>query len=186
MSRSVLVRKGKSSISTGGGHGRIPEDETNGPRLPRVTRAEVAAVEDWLMGHRNVRRPLTVAAPLLALICALHAKGEYFPVRKRVAAWLRDNGHAEWTSEHPNAVDKAIQVAVALDEIEIHWAIAEGNVAAMPSILRRRYLVPNAELMDAFRNATVTFGRAKLKPDPKRSPGASVQALAALMDRKFS
>lgn len=161
---TALARKAKPT-SHSWQVGRIAEDDQDLP-LPRVIRAEVAAVEDWLAGHRNVRRPLTVAAPLLALVCALHKRQLHFPVRRRVAEWLRDNGHAEWTSERPNAVDKVIQVALALDEIEIHHAIEPGNTATHASVIRRRYLVPNAELLAAFDNATTTYGRAH-KPGKK-------------------
>jgi hypothetical protein len=162
MSMSTRVKpKHSHPTHLPGGMGRIAEDEHTGPKIPHVTRAQVAAVEDWLAGHRNVRRQLTVAAPLLALVCALNQRNERFPARRRVAEWLRDNGHAAWNSKHPNSVDKAIQVALAMDEIEIRLTVQEGNIGAHASVLRQRYLVPSQELRDAFESATHSFGRAK-------------------------
>ena len=160
MPSSAAAHKAKYPTHRPHGKGRIAEDETTGPRIPPVTRAQILAVDDWLTRHRNVRRPLTVAAPLLALVCALHHKEQYFPTRSRIAAWLRDEGYAEWESERPNSVDKAIQAAVSLQEIEIRYAVHEGNAAAGQSILRRRYLVPSRQLLYAFDDATTSFGRA--------------------------
>lgn len=161
--------------------GRVAEDETNGPRLPGVTRAQVAAVEDWLAGHRNVHRPLTVAAPLLAMICALYHKREYFPTRNRVAAWLRDEGYAEWNSDRPNAVDKALQAALALNEIQLHYRVEEGNGAKVPGVIRRRIFTPHEELLKAFDDATRGFGR--LQPSRRRQQGKGVEIseIAALV-----
>jgi hypothetical protein len=136
------------------GMGRMPETAYNGPPIPSVPKYKVEAVEQWLFTHRNVRRPLNVAAPLLALVCALHEKEQRFPVRRRVAEWLRDNDFAEWNSNRPNSVDKAITVACALDEIEIRWDYEEGSIRDHRSMVRRRYLIPSRELWEAYLEAS--------------------------------
>lgn len=137
------------------GMGRLEETAYNGPTLPAVPGYKIQAVADWLATHRDVHRPLNVAAPLLALVCALYDNQEYMPTRRRLAAWLRDNGHAEWNSPTPNSVDKAIQAAIALDEIELRYAIEPGNSKEMGDrgIIRRRYLVPSKQLSDAYTEA---------------------------------
>jgi hypothetical protein len=166
------------------GEGRLPETEFNGgPKIPSVPRYRIDAVEAWLYGHRNVRRPLNVAAPLLALVCALYHNRSPFPARRRVAAWLRDEGHAAWQSERPNSVDKAITVAVTLDEIEIRWADEPSEMAGRPSVVRRRYLVPSQELLAAY-DAPEGYGRGKTKPVQRPRPGIPGDRLIALLGRK--
>jgi hypothetical protein len=109
----------------------------------------IAKVSDWMVEHRESRRPLSVAAPLLATVCWLHSKNYNFPTRGRIAKALRTT---------VDSVDSAISTAIGHGELtEVHKT-EPGEVKGRESIVRRRYLVPSRQLQmvyaDAIREAS--------------------------------
>jgi hypothetical protein len=111
------------------------------PPVPDVPAYRVAAVEAWLGAHRNVRRPLTVASPLLAVICALFEKQHPLPTRRALSEALECNIFS---------IDGAISTALGEGEITEEYRYEPGNVAAHASIRRRRYILPSQELYDVY------------------------------------
>jgi hypothetical protein len=109
-------------LSSGPG-GRILE---TWPPLAREPHYREDAVEEWLVPRRNSRRPMTVAVPLLAVVCALHARGHYLPVRRRLAATLGTT---------PDAIDSAINCALAEGEITEEYRTEKGANEKRDSII---------------------------------------------------
>jgi hypothetical protein len=164
------------------GGGRLPENDVIGPPIPKVTQAQVEAVNEWVITHRDLPgRWLGATAATLAMVCAIHEQESYFPARRRVAEWMHREGYT--ASDKPNAVDKAISVAAALEELHIEWGTEEGEVSVHASIRRHRYLVPSRELFAAYKSAaSPSFGRAATKP--RRNPGLEGDVLLAALKRR--
>jgi hypothetical protein len=108
--------------------------------IPAIPKYKIDAVEDWIVQHRNVPRPIPITLGLLAIVCELHNRREHFPASRRLAE------HMECT---PGAIDRAISTATARNEIAvIHHHL--GEVKKNASINRRRYLVPERTLLSAY------------------------------------
>jgi hypothetical protein len=130
------------------GMGRDPE---TWPPVPEPPAYVVVAIEEWLRAKRNSRRPLTVAAPLLAIFCMLHERKHPVPTRARLASALG-------TSE--DTVDAARSTALGAGEIKEIQETYAGQVARRFSIRRRRFVIPSRELFDLYRSE-VQLRRAK-------------------------
>lgn len=111
------------------------------PPIPDVPAYRLRAVEAWLETRRNVRRPLTVASPLLAIICALFEKQQPLPTRRALSESLQCNIFS---------IDGAISTALGAGEITEEYRYTLGEVRVRASIRRRRYLLPSQELYEAY------------------------------------
>jgi hypothetical protein len=120
------------------GKGRL---KVEWPPVPDVPAYRLRAVETWLADHRNVRRPLTVTAPLLAVICALYEKQHPMPTRRALAEKFECNIFS---------IDGAISTALGEGEITEEYRQEPGNVAVRSSIRRRRFLLPSKQLYDVY------------------------------------
>lgn len=126
--------------------GRKPE---TWPPLPfeggrRIPRYLTDAVEEWLMAKRGATRGLPIAAPLLVIICELHAAGHWLPVRKRLAAALGTGDYS---------IDAALSSAMGNGEISERYETEAGAVAGRASIRRHRYIDPSPELLSVYDSA---------------------------------
>lgn len=100
-----------------------------------ITQARADAIEYWLRGHRNVRRPLTAAVPLLVCLCFHHLAQEPTPSNDEIKNWIRQ--HLGLTTSL-GGIYGAIRNAIALNELQDH------------RIMGQRYLTPHQELLDAY------------------------------------
>ena len=144
-----------SAVSPAAASKKIPRPGREGRRKETWPPIEVpngdivGKISDWMVEHRESRRPLSVAAPLLATVCWLHSKNYNFPTRSRMAHALRTT---------VDSIDSAISTAIGHGELtEVHRT-EPGEVQGRASIVRRRYLVPSRQLQmtyaDAIREAT--------------------------------
>ena len=141
---SALPRRlitGLNARKSGYRTGRQPEQW---PPVPRVSAKVVEAVADWAQTHRENRRPLSVAAPVLAIVCALHEKRHPFPTRARLAEAI---GCTKF------GVDAAISTAIGHGEVTERWEALEGAVVQRKSARRVRYVDPHPELLRIYRDA---------------------------------
>jgi len=112
----------------------------------------IGRISDWMVEHRESRRPLSVAAPLLATVCWLHMKNYNFPTRARVAKALRTT---------VDSVDSAISTAIGHGELtEVHKT-EPGEVKGRESIVRRRYLIPSRQLQMIYTDATTEAAKGR-------------------------
>lgn len=132
-----------------GGMGRLPVEW---PPVPHVPAYKQRAIEAWLQDHRNIRRPLTVTTPLLAVICALYELGHPLPTRRSLSESFGCNIFS---------VDGAISTALGENEIIEEYRYAEGAVAKHASIRRRRFLIPSLQLFEVWKNVS----RSKIPTD---------------------
>ena len=120
------------------------------PPIPPIRDNQVEAVADWMQTHRENRRPLSVSAPLLTLVCALHEKGYALPNRRRLAAAIG------CTKE---GVEAAISTSIAYGEITERHVTLEGAVAQHGSTPEGRFLDPSPDLLHVCRGRKYTIGR---------------------------
>lgn len=124
-----------------GGVGRLKVDW---PPVPSVAAYRQRAVEAWIGDHRNIRRPLTVTLPLLTAVCALRELNHPLPTRRAMAEAWECNIYS---------IDGAISTALAEGEITEEYRYEDGDVKRRGSMRRRRFLLPSAQLYEAYRTA---------------------------------
>lgn len=96
------------------------------PPVPSVRQYQIEAVAVWANMHRENRRPLTVAAPLLAIVCALYDKGHPLPVARRLADAIGCS---------KDGIDAAISMALAYDEVSERYEVIDGGVRDRKSVV---------------------------------------------------
>jgi hypothetical protein len=122
--------------------GRIAE---TWPPLHPPTGIQVGSVATWLAEVRGTgNRSLKVAAPLLATVCALYARGLPLPTRERLAAALGCS---------KAGIDATISTSLGDGEIVEEYQTFQGVVEGRASVTRRRYLIPCKELFEAYQHA---------------------------------
>ena len=114
------------------------------PAVPHVAQYRVETVGEWLADHRNVRRPLTVATPLLAVVCALYEKNHPLPTRRALSEAFDCNIFS---------IDAALSTALGEGEVTEEYRYFDGDVLARRSIRRRRYVLPSEQLYHAYSTA---------------------------------
>ena len=172
-----MARRSSSSNygSNRSGHrtGRAKEEW---PPVPTYRDYQVQAIADWMQTHRENRRPLKVAAPVLAIVCALHERGHPFPTRARVAEAIGDCTK--------DVVDAALSTALGFGEISERWETMEGAVQQRRSVRRVRFLEPSPKLLDVYRAAKASQLEPVLNLVIKagRSPEKAERVLWAILD----
>lgn len=172
--------------------GRVKEEELGLPPVPVPEPWLVEPVEEWLKQRHNSFRSLPVAAPMMAIVCILHAEKRYLPVRSRLAEAIEayrsgvDPGRARTlrassreakaTGEKPahkptsdDAVDAVISSAAGNGDIEEVYRTEPGEVEHRASIRRRRYLIPCDELWQVYRSAQRAHARSHRLEDDRIS-----------------
>ena len=124
-----------------GGTGRL---KVEWPPVPSVAAYRMRAVEAWIGDHRQIRRALTVTLPLLSMVCALRDLNHPLPTRRAMAEAWECNIYS---------IDGAISTALAEGEITEEYRYEDGDVRRRGSTRRRRFLLPSAQLYEAYRNA---------------------------------
>ena len=120
------------------------------PPIPSVRNYQVDAIADWMQSHRENRRPLSVAAPLLTIVCALADKQYQLPTRVRLAEEIHCT---------KDGIDAAISTALAYGEITERYEVIEGAVQQRRSSRRVRFLDPSADLLRVYRAAVRDYAR---------------------------
>jgi hypothetical protein len=133
------------------------------PPMPKFDNRRIDRVATWMQAHRENRRPLTVAAPLLSLVCALHEDGHHLPTRARLA---------EAIGCTKDGVDAAISTAIAYGEISERHVTLDGAVAKRRSTRRLRFIDPSPELLAAWNGESASRQASAL--DAKASPGGNL------------
>lgn len=106
----------------------------------------IGKIQEWMAEHRESRRPLTVAGPLLALVCWLYEHNYPFPTRGRVAEAIGPTCTRD-------SVDSAVSTSIGYGEITELHRTEPGEVKGRLSIARRRYLIPSRALQMAYQDA---------------------------------
>lgn len=130
------------------GSQRLTEDWPPCRRQPAYVEEVIAS---WMADHRIVRRPLTVGAPLLTLVCWLHSQGYPVPTRERMAEALE-------TSK--DAIDSARSTAIGWNEIYEIQQTYSGQVGRRHSTRRLRRLIPCDDLYEVYQRTVDARKRA--------------------------
>jgi hypothetical protein len=130
------------------------------PPVPRVPDYRVRAVEEWIKEHRDTTRPLTCAAPLLAIVCELRVQGHPWPTRRQLAEALYGRDPEVEAGRKPgnrtrgtDSIDSALNTALAEGEVSEVWDNEPGDTANRASIRRIRYIIPSDELFEVYQEA---------------------------------
>jgi hypothetical protein len=99
-------------------YGRVKE---TGPPVPVPNSYVVAEIERWVQDRHHAFRSLPVAAPVLAIVCALHEevqpdgrKGRHLPVRERLAAAV-EVYRRQMDPKRAGAIRRAKRYAIAME-----------------------------------------------------------------------
>lgn len=108
--------------------------------LPRLSKALVAAMQEFSATQTPTKRPPVYTGAFLALLVELHRRGLPIPTRAEIAAHIGckvDN------------VDRLRDVGLVRDWFTVKVAFIEGNVQQRDSSITLRYFVPSRRLMAA-------------------------------------
>ncbi len=113
-------------------------------------------VEDRILAFIDqkwtAKRPPTVAARLLALIVALHARGMPYPPRQHVRAAVGTTS--------PDGIDDAISLYLGRELISLEIRAVEGNIKKRASSTLEKYYIPSTELVMVATRTGRRFNRA--------------------------
>ena len=112
--------------------------------LPTISPVVIDAVTDMLLSDQGMNRPPEKAAALLALIVELHKRKQPFPRREEVA---------EAINASISTVDAALSSRIDEGYITPVVETKRGSVQRRNSIVRERYYIPSAALIDVVGKA---------------------------------